>query len=104
VLDDILVLSSYYMSPDNDQIPADMEEKIHETAKKAIAERSGAEEDAETVVLSGHPGRTITDYAEKSGADCMIVAYHNPEVNDFFLGSTAARGMRYAPCAVHVLR
>ncbi len=104
VLDKIPGFASYYMSPDNAKMPADMEEKILETAKKAIAERIGAEEDAETVVLSGHPGRTITDYAEKIGADCIIVGSHKPEMKDFFLGSTAARVMRYAPCSVHVLR
>lgn len=60
--------------------------------------------DADIVVLTGHPGRTITDYAEKIGADCIIVGSHKPEMKDFFLGSTAARVMRYAPCSVHVLR
>ena len=85
-------------------MPADIEKEIHESAKKAIAERIGAEKDAEIVLLTGHPGRTITDNAEKIGADCIIVGSHKPEMKDFFLGSTAARVMRYAPCSVHVLR
>ncbi|MET0093936.1 MAG: universal stress protein [Sedimenticola sp.] len=29
---------------------------------------------------------------------------HRPGLSDFFLGSTAARIMRYANCSVHVLR
>ena len=104
VLDKIPGFASYYMSPDNEKMPVDIEKEIHESAKKAIAERIGAEKDVEAVVLTGHPGRTITDYAEKIGADCIIVGSHRPEMKDFFLGSTAARVMRYAPCSVHVLR
>ena len=104
VLDQIPGFASYYMAPDNEKMPADIEKEIHESAKKAIAERIGAEKDAEAVVLTGHPGRTITDYAENIGADCVIVGSHKPEMKDFFLGSTAARIMRYAPCSVHVLR
>ena len=72
VLDKIPGFASYYMSPDNEKMPVDIEKEIHESAKKAIAERIGAEKDVEAVVLTGHPGRTITDYAEKIGADCII--------------------------------
>jgi nucleotide-binding universal stress UspA family protein len=97
VIDQVPSFANYYLSSKN-------EEKIHDSAKKAIAERIGAEKDAEVVVLTGHPGRTITDYAEKVGADCIIVGSHKPDMKGFFLGSTAARVMRYAPCSVHVLR
>ena len=104
VLDKIPSFASYYMSPDKEKIPADIEKEIQEAAKQGLAERIGPEKDTEAVVLTGHPGRTITDYAEKIGADCIIVGSHRPEMKDFFLGSTAARIMRYAPCSVHVLR
>ncbi len=104
VLDKIPSFASYYMSPDKEKMPADIEKSIHLAAEKGIAERIGKEKDAEAVVLTGHPGRTITDYAEKIGADCIIVGSHRPELKDFFLGSTAARIVRYAQCSVHVLR
>ena len=97
VIDQVPSFAKYYLT-------SDKEEEIHQAAKKALAERIGAEKDAEAVVLTGHPGRTITDYAEKVGADCIIVGSHKPDVKDFFLGSTAARIMRYAKCSVHVLR
>ncbi len=57
VIDQIPNFAKYYLS-------SDKEEEIHEAAEKAIAERIGREKDAEAVVLTGHPGRTITDYAE----------------------------------------
>lgn len=99
VIDQVPGFANYYLSSTPDD-----KEKIHQAAMEAIAERIGPEKDAEAVVLTGHPGRTITDYAEKVGADCIIVGSHKPDVKDFFLGSTAARVMRYAPCSVHVSR
>jgi nucleotide-binding universal stress UspA family protein len=85
-------------------MPADIEKEITEVPKNKMADRIGPEKDTEIVVLSGHPGRTITVYAREILADCIIVGSHRPEIKDFFLGSTAARIMRYAPCSVHVLR
>jgi len=97
VIDPVPGFANYYLT-------SEQKKGIHEAAKKALEERIGAEQDAEAVVLAGHPGRTITDYAEQVGADCIIVGSHKPNVKDFFLGSTAARIMRYAKCSVHVLR
>lgn len=56
------------------------------------------------VVLEGHAGQALADYADETGADCIVVASHKPGLRDFLLGSTAARVVRHAPCSVHVLR
>ena len=56
------------------------------------------------VVISGHPGHSINEYAKDNGVDCIVVASHRPGIQDFFLGSTAARVVRHAPCSVHVSR
>ncbi len=97
VIDEIPGFAKYYLS-------SNKEEEINAAAKEAIEERIGEAQDAEAVVLTGHPGRTVTDYAEEIGADCIIVGPHKPEIADFLLGSTAARIVRHAPCSVHVLR
>ncbi|MCB4458390.1 universal stress protein [Leisingera sp. McT4-56] len=55
-------------------------------------------------VVTGHAGRTITDYAEAHGADCIVIASHRPGLQDYFLGSTAARVVRHAKCTVVVIR
>jgi universal stress protein F len=55
-------------------------------------------------VIEGHSGRTILDFAEADGSDLIIIASHRPEIKDYFLGSTAARVVRHAGCAVHVVR
>jgi nucleotide-binding universal stress UspA family protein len=97
VIDQIPSYASYYMTTEN-------KKDIQQAAKKAMAERIGKDKNAEAVVLTGHPGRTITDYADKISADCIIVGSHKPGLKDFFLGSTAARVVRYAACSVHILR
>lgn len=74
------------------------------SAEAALAERVVNEPDVESVLIKGHSGRAITDYAEKIDADCIIVGSHKPGLRDFLLGSTAARVARHAPCSVHVLR
>lgn len=73
-------------------------------AKDLLADRVGDEPDMTAVLLKGHSGRAITEYAEKNNADCIIVGSHKPGLLDYFLGSTAARIVRHAPCSVHVLR
>ena len=60
--------------------------------------------DVEIDVAMGHAGRTINEYADKNGIDCIVIASHQPGLQDYFLGSTAARVVRHAHCAVHVLR
>ena len=37
-------------------------------------------------------------------ADLIIIASHKPGFQDYFLGSTAAKVVRHAPCSVLVVR
>jgi len=85
-------------------VPAEHVKKARKSSEKELAKRIGKIKDVEGVVIVGHAGQAITEYAEKIGADCIIVGSHKPGLRDFFLGSTAARIMRYANCSVHVLR
>ena len=55
-------------------------------------------------MVTGHAARTILDYAEQMKADCIVIASHDPGIQDYFLGSTAARVVRHAHCSVHVVR
>lgn len=60
--------------------------------------------DVTGVTIQGHTGRSIIDYASDHGIDCVVLGSHKPGLRDYLLGSTAARVVRHAPCAVHVLR
>jgi len=75
-----------------------------QNTKELLASRIADTDDLEAVLLKGHSGRTITEYADEINADCIIVGSHKPGLLDYFLGSTAARVVRHAPCSVHVLR
>ena len=60
--------------------------------------------DAKVEVVQGHPSRAILDFSDGKGADCIVISSHKPGLEDYLLGSTAARVVRHAYCAVHVLR
>jgi nucleotide-binding universal stress UspA family protein len=79
-------------------------DKAKALAKSRIVDRVQNVSGVQPVLLTGHSGRALTDYAAKVGADCILVGAHKPGLRDFFLGSTAARIVRHAPCSVHVLR
>jgi nucleotide-binding universal stress UspA family protein len=73
-------------------------------AKVKLQEDADGLKNTNIEVVVGHPANSILDYAEKNGTDCIVVASHRPGYQDYFLGSTAARVVRHATCAVHVLR
>ena len=58
----------------------------------------------QAVLIEGNSGRTILEWADKHGVDCIVIASHRPGMQDLLLGSTATTVVRHATCAVHVLR
>ncbi len=83
--------------------PDQLENRYGETLAALTAELGGVR-DVRPVVVTGNPGRSIVEYAEDHGVDCIVVASHQPGLQDYLLGSTAARVVRHAHCAVHVIR
>lgn len=61
-------------------------------------------EDIVTEVVSGKAGVKIAQYAGETDADLIIIGSHHPAAQDYFLGSTASRVARRAPCSVYILR
>jgi universal stress protein F len=86
------------------QLPEDQMTKNVVSAKIKLQEDADGHRNTDIQVVIGHSANSILDYAEKNGTDCIIVASHRPGYQDYFLGSTAARIVRHATCAVHVLR
>ena len=80
-----------------------MEKNRHEILESLEADAAD-DEYIDTRVIMGHPGAAIVDHANSNGVDLIVIASHKPGLQDFFLGSTAARVVRYSKCAVHVLR
>ncbi|MGB5709252.1 MAG: universal stress protein [Arenicellales bacterium] len=69
---------------------------------KAVASASGRKMDM--IVRTGHSYSTILDVVEEVESDLVIIASHRPGLQDYFLGSTAAKVVRHAPCSVLVVR
>jgi nucleotide-binding universal stress UspA family protein len=85
-------------------MPTEYVSESRQAIEKELAEMSSDLPNAEVVVIEGHSGRTIVDWAEENGSDCIVIASHRPGMQDLLLGSTAANVVRHAKCAVHVLR
>ncbi|HBZ45096.1 MAG TPA: universal stress protein [Maritimibacter sp.] len=72
--------------------------------ERTLSEKIATDADVEVKVIEGHAGHSIVEYARDNGCDCIVIASHRPGFQDIFLGSTAARVVRHAKCAVHVVR
>jgi universal stress protein F len=55
-------------------------------------------------VRLGHTYRTILVVADEIEADLIVIASHRPGLQDYFLGSVAAKVVRHAKCSVLVMR
>ncbi|PIE14730.1 MAG: universal stress protein [Rhodobacterales bacterium] len=80
-----------------------LERNLHEI-EDGLKQEIGDYKNIKVAVVKGHPGSTIVDYAREKNSDLIVIASHKPGLQDFFLGSTAARVVRYSRCAVHVMR
>ncbi len=85
-------------------LDADIVKEGFEKARKLMHEKLSGIDGIEPVLIKGHTYRTIIDYATEHGVDCIVIGSHKPGLSDYLLGSTAARVVRHAPCAVHVHR
>ncbi len=73
-------------------------------ARALLEEKLAGVSDASARLVRGHVNTTIVEFAEENGIDCIVMGSHKPELTDYLIGSTAARVVRHAPCAVHVYR
>lgn len=86
------------------QIPADLLAKSRSEIDRNLKQSARALPGASTVLVSGHAGQLIIDYASENGIDCIVISSHVPGIENIFLGSTADRVVRHAKCSVHVIR
>ena len=85
-------------------LPADYTSEVRVAIKADLDKMAADLPNAEAVVIEGHSGRSILDWAEENKPDLIIMASHRPGLQDYLLGSTAAHVVRHARCAVHVVR
>lgn len=82
----------------------DVVKKGVERARAILEQKTKDMPEIKSVLVTGHTYRSIIDYAKKHKIDCIVMGSHRPGLSDYLLGSTAARVVRHAPCAVHVYR
>ena len=98
VIEDIPTYAQAYM-------PMEMMKDNSADANKALADLAQADgNNYETVIVHGKPSVEILEYAGNNEVECIVIASHKPGLEDYFLGSNAARVVRHAKCCVHVLR
>ena len=102
MLINVVDVTPIYVAP---EIPGDLIEKAKDNAQSTLenmAKAAGVKADVE--VLSGSPAAAILTAAKNKSADLIIIASHQPGLQDYLLGSTAARVVRHAICSVLVVR
>ena len=97
VMEDIPSYAQTYLSKDH---IANSRKLVEDT----LAERASAVVGGKAVVINGHSGKAILEFAKEQNNDLVVIASHRPAMADYFLGSTAHHVVRHANCAVHVVR
>jgi len=85
-----------------DYMPAGWREELAEAIRADLAKQAATMTSAGVAVLEGEPGRSILDFAQAEGADCIVLASHRSDRT--LIGSTATWIARNATCAVHLIR
>lgn len=80
------------------------EEQLKPKIRAKLVEVAAGASDIAVDVATGKAGVAISNYAKENGVDLIIVGSHHPTAQDYFLGSTASRVVRRAPCSVYVHR
>ena len=85
-------------------LPQDQQDRNRAEMEASLTAEFAGQADVAVMVKVGHAAQSILDATEDGQHDCVIIASHRPGLQDYFLGSTAARVVRHAQCGVHVLR
>lgn len=106
VIYDITRAPAWYVSHvDTDALYEEMEASARKELEAFSSKHFGSHPDVETVLLRGVPHEDILGYAEAEGVDLIVMSSHGRRGLDRVLfGSTAARVVRNAPCAVLTVR
>lgn len=83
----------------------DLSDEVEKALDRHLTQSASDDIAIETHVLYGHAPSQITDYAEQSGANLIVIGSHGlTGMSRFLLGSVSERVVRGAHCPVLVLR
>lgn len=87
------------------ELPEGLIDKAAHSARSSLVDMvNEAGLTADVQIRSGRPHHAIASLADEIGADLILIASHEPGVQDYLLGSTAASVVRHAKCSVLVQR
>lgn len=87
------------------ELPKNILANSIEYARKTLEGiKNAAGIDGVVEIRTGRAHTAILEAADEDKVDLIVVASHQPGLQDYFLGSTAARVVRHAKCSVHVFR
>ena len=79
-------------------------ERGFERSRSILHEKVAGLAGVKAEITRGQAHHAIIAYAIEHNFDCIVIGSHKPGLSDYLIGSTAARVVRHAPCAVHVHR
>ncbi len=80
------------------------EDEIAGVAAGWLADTVRPIEDAEPVLLSGHPGEAVSAWAREAVPDLLVAGAHRGRIERIALGSFATYVAYHAPCHVLLVR
>ena len=86
------------------ELPTGILDKTAKDAQAALTKIAGQDSNCSVEIRSGRAHPVILAASEEMGADLVIVGSHKPGLQDYLLGSTAARVVRHSKCSVLVTR
>ncbi len=90
----------------NDQAVAAARDDVFKRQSELLETVLGSGTDPR-VRLSAHVGKTYSEIlaaAEEVGANLIVLGAHRPDMQSYYLGTTASRVTRHANCSVYVVR
>ena len=94
------MVSSYFPDDFEQKVLKDTDKRLHDYVKAHVPARTSVQH----IVAQGTIYREIIRYAEKVGADLIVMASHRPELKDYLLGPNASHVVKHANCSVLVVR
>lgn len=94
------IVASYF----DEEVVKEALKEVARHLKKYVDDNipEGIETDA--VVVEGHPANLILKQAQEDDIDLIVMASHNSELENLFLGSCAAKVVNHAHCTVTVVK
>lgn len=80
------------------------ENHLTQKIRSRLEEAAAGDPTISCAVVTGKPGVAIVRFAAANDVDMIVMGSRRPGIEDYFLGSTAARVTRRANCSVMVLR